>query len=193
MNNKPIAAGKSSYGMIDADRFWRLMALEKNSILLDLGCGVGNYALAAASLIGPQGTIYALDAWREGIAVLKESAAMRRLPMIRPLVADITNPLPIDAAAVDVCLFATVIHDLIQDHRFGSVMPGVQRVLRPGGRLAVVEFKKIDAPPGPPAHIRLSPQELSSALSPFDFYLLRVDEVGDYHYLAQFRRGDEDV
>jgi ubiquinone/menaquinone biosynthesis C-methylase UbiE len=186
--SKPIAAGKSSYDLIDADRFWRLMALQNTTVLLDLGCGVGNYALPAARIIGPRGVVYALDAWADGIAALRESAADRRLTMLRPVVADISEPLPLTPASVDVVLLATVVHDLIQDGRFENTMGEVGRVLAANGRLAVVEFKKIDGPPGPPRHIRLSPEALATAVRPFGFRLKTMDDIGDCHYLAQFTR-----
>ena len=188
MSHKPIAAGKSSYDTIDAAVFWEAMALNKNSILMDLGCGIGNYAMAAATHIGAQGLVYAIDAWAEGIEKLKQRMASEKITNIKTAVADISKNIPVPAGTVDVCLLATVAHDLIQDQRFEGTMIGITKVLPARGRLAVVEFKKIDGPPGPPIHIRLSPQELAKAVLPYGFVQQKVTEVGPYHYLAQFGR-----
>lgn len=186
MHNNPIAAGKSSYDLIEADLFWRLMGLQNDMVLLDLGCGVGNYTLPAAQIVGRRGVVYALDAWQDGIATLKENAKARRMDMIRPMVADIRKPLPLKPASVDVVLMATVVHDLIRDGSFESAMEGVGRVLSANGRLAVVEFARIDGPPGPPLHVRLSPTALVEAMRPFGFHPITVDDIGDHLYLAQF-------
>lgn len=157
-------------------------------VMMDLGCGIGNYTVAAVEQIGPQGLIHAIDAWQDGIEHLKDRIDRRRITNIRPAVADISQDIPVSSGSVDVCLLATVAHDLIQDHRFDGTMIGVLRALADNGQLAVVEFKKTDGPPGPPIHIRLSPKELTAAITPYGFGRPQVTDVGPYHYLAQFHR-----
>jgi ubiquinone/menaquinone biosynthesis C-methylase UbiE len=188
MTEKPIAAGKSSYDMIDASIFWPALAIKKNMTLMDLGCGVGNYAIQAARYVGPGGLVYAIDAWAEGIKKLEERAEKSGIDNIRPIVADISRKIPVTQGCVDLCLLATVVHDLIQDNTFQGTMSGVQKVMSPKGRLAVVEFKKEDPVPGPPIHIRLSPEELEGVLHPYGFIKTGLNDVGPAHYLAHFER-----
>lgn len=188
MNEKPIAAGKSSYDLINATLFWEALGLEDGTVVMDLGCGIGNYAVPAAGRVGPQGLVHAIDAWKEGIEQVKERITQGNITNIRPAVADISREIPVKPASVDVCLLATVVHDLIQINRLEGTMTGLKKVLTGNGRLAVVEFKKIDGPPGPPIHIRLSPAELSRVVEPFGFSRPKITEVGSYHYLAQFER-----
>ena len=157
-------------------------------MLIDLGCGIGNYALAAAGQIGPRGLVHAIDAWAEGIKHLRQVMAQRKITNIRPAVADISRGIPATPGSVDVCLLATVAHDLIQANGFEGTMNEIARVLAGHGRLAVIEFKKADGPPGPPIHIRLSPEELSGVVDPFGFSMSQLTDVGAYHYLAQFER-----
>lgn len=59
-------------------------------------------------------------------------------------------------------------------------------MLRPGGTFAVLEFKKIDGPPGPPKAIRLAPEEVERLVSPFGFKPEKTIECGDYHYVSLF-------
>ena len=188
MSDKPIAAGKSSYDMLNTTAFWQALGLGGSTVMMDLGCGIGNYAVVAAEQIGPQGLIHAIDAWQDGIKHLKDRIDRRRITNIRPAVADISLDIPVSSESVDVCLLATVAHDLIQDHRFEGTMAGITQALTSRGRLAVVEFKKISGPPGPPIHIRLSPEELTAAITPYGFGRPQVTDVGPYHYLAQFHR-----
>jgi ubiquinone/menaquinone biosynthesis C-methylase UbiE len=188
MTDKPIAAGKSSYDIIDGEILWKTLDLEKGCILMDLGCGVGNYTIEAALRIGPGGIVHAVDAWAEGIEQLKGRIEKAQLHNVQPAVADVSHGIPVTPGSVDVGLLATVAHDLIRDRRFEGTMTAVTKALKPDGRLAVVEFKKIDGPPGPPIHIRLSPEELDAAVIPYGFERRRLDAVGEYHYLAQYRR-----
>lgn len=188
MSEKPVGAGNSSYDMIDTTIFWETLGLADRTVLMDLGCGIGNYAVAAADRIGPQGLVYAIDLWQEGIEQLEERIAKKNIKNIQTAVADISRKIPVDTGTVDVCLMATVVHDLIKANSFSGTMTGVNRVLNSRGRLVVVEFKKTVGPPGPPIHIRLSPEELFRVMQPFGFTKPQVIDVGKHHYLAQFDR-----
>ena len=186
MADTPIAAGKSSFDLVDASLLFDAMDLRKDDVLLDLACGVGNYSLAIAAQTGPGGTIHALDLWEEGIAALRSEAAARNMAWIHPAVADISCQIPLEDDSVDVCLMATVLHDLKQSGTHAGALNELQRVMKPLGTLAVVEFKKINGPPGPPLHIRLSPAETEALLEPFGFVRDRVVDIGPFNYLARF-------
>lgn len=186
MTETPIAAGKSSFDLVDAEVLFEAMDLREDKVILDLACGVGNYALALAAHTGPGGTIHAVDLWEEGIAALQSEAAARKISWIHTAVADISRQIPLDDHCVDVCLMATVLHDLKQDNTHTGTLNELRRVLTPAGTLVVVEFKKIDGPPGPPSHVRLSPAETEAALAPFGFVRDRVTDVGPFTYLALF-------
>lgn len=186
MTEAPIAAGKSSFDLVDASVLFDAMDLREDKVILDLACGVGNYALALAAHTGPGGTIHAVDLWEEGIAALRSEVAARNMVWIHPAVADISRRIPLDDDGVDVCLMATVLHDLKQDGTHSGTLNELQRVLKPLGTLAVVEFKKINGPPGPPLHVRLSPEETEALLEPFGFVPDRVVDIGPFNYLARF-------
>ena len=186
--SKPIAAGKSSFELIDAEQLFKALNLKEDTIFLDLACGKGAYALAASEYIGSKGRILAVDLWEEGITSLLKDAANRGLDQIEATVVAVSQQLPLSDSSVDICLMATVLHDLIEDKTDQATLLEVQRVLKTQGTLAVIEFKKIDGPPGPPIAIRLAPEACASHLKPFGFKLERHVDVGPYTYLALFTR-----
>jgi ubiquinone/menaquinone biosynthesis C-methylase UbiE len=151
--------------------------------VLDLGCGKGDYTIAIAGVIGPAGHIYAVDAWEEGLAKVRERASGMGLKNIETLKADVNKGIPLDDGSVDVCLMATVLHDILREGTGETALEETARVLKPRGRLAVVEFKKVEDGPGPPRHVRLSEEEAEGVLAPFGFRTERVSDVGAYHYL----------
>ena len=51
-----------------------------------------------------------------------------------------------------------------------------------------MEFKKIDGPPGPPIHIRLTPEEVTDRLDPYGFKKERYVDVGTYNYLIMLKK-----
>ena len=189
MNHKPIAAGKSSFDLIDFKKLVDVLAIEPGVTFLDVACGAGAYTLALADSIGPDGRLVALDLWTEGIDMLNSEVRARKIDTIEAHVADVSQHMPLETETVDLCLMATVLHDLIEDHTDQGALLEVARVVKPGGKLAVIEFKKIDGPPGPPRAIRISPEETDAVLRPHGFELLATHEIGPGNYVSLFRKG----
>lgn len=182
---KPPGAGKSSYDLIDVEALWAALALAPGITFLDLGCGRGNYALEVAAQIGPAGVVYAVDLWAEGIAALKERAAQEGRANLKALLAP-AGAVPLAAASIDVAFMATVLHDLVEAGTGDGALAEVVRVLKPGGLFALVEFEKIDGPPGPPRHIRLTPEEVEHLVAPYGFRRQNLVTLGPYNYLITF-------
>ena len=184
---KPPGAGTSSYDLIDPGTLWAELDLPQGITFLDLGCGQGNYALAAADRVGPAGVVYAVDLWEEGVAALRERAARAGRANLKALVAG-AGQLPLDNHTVDVGFMATVLHDLVEAGTAAGVLAEMNRVLKPGGRLAIVEFAKIDGPPGPPRHIRLGAGEVEALVAPYGFARQKTVNLGPYNYLITFSK-----
>ncbi|MCK5203287.1 MAG: class I SAM-dependent methyltransferase, partial [Desulfobacterales bacterium] len=153
---------------------------------LDVACGWGRYALAVSEIIGRNGLVYAVDLWEEGVSSLKKEAVLKDIQNITSFVSDASQSIPVENQSVDVCLMATVLHDFVGDQVDRGVMQEIVRVMKPEAMLAIVEFKKIDGPPGPPKPIRLSPQEVDKIVSAYGFKQERFTEVGTHNYLQIF-------
>ena len=74
---------------------------------------------------------------------------------------------------------ATVLHDFKEMNAEQVVLKQVKTLLRPGGCLAVIEFKKMDGPPGPPADIRLTRQETEELVTGLGFKQTNVADIGE--------------
>ena len=171
--------------MHDPDVVFDALALKPGDSLLDLGCGPGEYAIHAAGIVGESGAVYALEKWGYMIDGLKQEAAARGLGNLKTITADITEPLPIKKKSIDVCLLSTVLHIFDLSKIEETLFNEIRRVLKPGGRVAVIECKKEDQPFGPPRHMRLSPQELEASITKYGFTKLGLQDLG-YNYMVQF-------
>jgi ubiquinone/menaquinone biosynthesis C-methylase UbiE len=187
MHEKPIAAGKSSFDIVDKEKVFDALDLKKDTIMLDVACGVGNYSVAASKIIGNEGMIYAVDLWEEGINALKQTIGEKGIKNIRPLLSDVNKHIPAEDRSIDVVLMATVLHDLIEVHTEKGTLKEIKRVLKPGGKLVIIEFKKIEGPPGPPVAIRLTPEETEKIVSAHGFKQEKVIDAGQYHYISVFK------
>ena len=132
--------------------------------------------------------IYGIDLWEEGGNLLKEEAAARGSKNIKAMVADVGERIPLEDTSIDVCFMATVFHDLVLAHTFEVALIEILRVLREDGALAILEFKKIDGPPGPPLSSRLAPEEVEKRLIPYGFERVGLKDIGPYNYLLSFQR-----
>jgi ubiquinone/menaquinone biosynthesis C-methylase UbiE len=185
---KPIGAGGSSFELIDQPAFFRALGIREGEAFLDLACGRGLYTIAAATRVGEAGHLFALDLWEEGIEDLLREARARGLANLRAWVRDITQGIPLGDGTVDAALMATVLHDFVEIGADTVAVRELARVLKPGGRLAVVEFKKVEPPPGPPAAVRLEPEAVSKIVQPHGFRMDQHVDLGPFHYLLTFVR-----
>ncbi len=179
----PHGAGKSSYDLIDPEKLFPALHLKPGEAVLDLGCGEGRYTLPLASQVGREGTVYGADLWEDGLATLNGKAREKGLTNIRTLFADVSQPLPLADDSVDLAVMATVLHDLAEAGQAQGALAELARLVKPGGRLAVLEFKKKEGPPGPPLHIRLSPEEVAALLRPYGFIPGEITDLSPHIYL----------
>jgi ubiquinone/menaquinone biosynthesis C-methylase UbiE len=181
-------AGRSSRAYLSAETVVAGTGLKAGDIFLDVGSADGYYSLEASRVVGGRGRVYAIDNYEASISALKEQIEREGLGNIEAATADATKRIPLDAGTVDVCLLANVLHGFVANGEVERVLREAARVVRVGGTLAVVEFKKVSGPPGPPLSIRMSPEEVESMVAPYGFEKVRSFEVGPHHYEMVLRR-----
>jgi len=186
---RPPGAGKSSIDLVDLELLFGMMGLKGSTVFLDLGCGRGDYLFAAAERIGPSGYLYGVDAWEEAVVAVREKARNRGYSNVQAILADVTSGVPLPSQSVDICLMGTVLHDFNRRITTGGgeeALKETERILKPGGILAVVEFKKIEGPPGPPVAIRLAPADVEAMGRAFGFIRQGLSDLGLYTYVVIF-------
>ncbi len=177
--------GPSSFRMQDSEAVFEAMTLNPGETFLDLGCGPGDYAMEAAKIVSPSGKVFAFDKWQPQIDGLKNEAASRGIDNIQAETVDITGILPITNRAVDCCMLSTVLHIFQLPVAEKTIFREIRRILKPSGRLAIIECKKEEQPFGPPLEMRISPEELTASLTSLGYH--RIDyRAFEYTYLIQF-------
>ncbi len=175
-------------GVFDPRQVLEQIGVAEGEVLLDAGCGEGRFAIPAASMLGEKGKVYAADTSAERIAAVERLAHDRGLDQIEAFVADVTEQIPVQADAVDVCFMANVFHGFVENSAVKGELREIKRVLRPEGILAILDFRKdVDRPPGPPVSRRLDPLEVELLVARYGFQQESSAEVGRYHYLSIFK------
>jgi FkbM family methyltransferase len=171
--------GKSSEDVLDKGAILRALRIVPGQIVLDAGCGNGYMAKVFARALNGSGRVYAMDADREAIARLRKETEGT---IIEALEGDVTKRTPLQTSSIDLAYFSTVFHAFSRD-RIPGFQAEVVRLLKPHGRLAIVEIQNSVTPFGPPIDIRFSPEELKRAVG---MVPLETVEVGRYFYMQLF-------
>lgn len=187
MSDKPVAAGKSSFDLIDKEEAFAIIDIQSHSSFLDLACGAGNYCTEIANRIGEKGTVYAIDLWQDGIEALNQKISTGGIKNIKTIVADITAELPVEENSIDSCLMGTILHDLSKNGQQAAIGE-VARLVKPGGMLNILEFKKIEKGPGPPLRIRMDEQEVEALVTEYGFTKVAGGEMGEFNYLLKYEK-----
>ncbi|RPI74634.1 MAG: class I SAM-dependent methyltransferase [Desulfobacteraceae bacterium] len=174
-------AAKFTEGLLDEACILKELAVRVGQTVLDAGCGNGYMSKIFAEQVGRKGTVYAVDKDRCFIQALKEETGGTNLHAIE---GDITRSGGLKAASVDIVYISTVIH-VLSAAQLQSFIREVERLLKPGGFLAIVEIEKAETSFGPPLHLRYAPEELKSAVA---MVPVNTVPVGGHFYMQLFRK-----
>jgi ubiquinone/menaquinone biosynthesis C-methylase UbiE len=118
------------------ERLVDLARLEPGERVLDVGCGTGSLAIAAARQVAA-GAVCGIDASAEMIATARRKA--RKAGVGVRFENATVQALPFPDASFDAVLSTLMLHHVPRPARRQAVRE-VRRVLTPGGRLLVVDF-----------------------------------------------------
>jgi ubiquinone/menaquinone biosynthesis C-methylase UbiE len=117
----------------------RFAQLSTGESVLDVGCGTGSLAIEAKRQVGPGGRVAGIDASPEMIGRAASKAAKARLDV--RFQQAVVEALPFDDGTFDVVLSTLMLHHLPRIARTQCVRE-IRRVLRPGGRVLIVDFDR---------------------------------------------------
>jgi demethylmenaquinone methyltransferase/2-methoxy-6-polyprenyl-1,4-benzoquinol methylase/phosphoethanolamine N-methyltransferase len=171
------------------DRTIELARIAHGDDVLDVGCGTGENAMRAKVRTRPSGSVAGIDPAPEMIAVARQKAAQAGLEIDYRVAA--VEALPFADATYDVVVSSLMVHHLPEDLK-PRALAEIRRVLKPGGRLIVVDFQQPSSRLGRLAPVWLlhrsvedhsSLQELPALLTAAGFSEIEARDTG-FGYLG---------
>jgi len=155
------------------------LKLPEDAAVADIGSGTGYFAVRLARAV-PRGRVYGADLEPDMVRFLNARAAKEGLPNLAAHVATADDPkLP---APVDLALVVDTYHHIASRSRY---FERLKKSLKPGGRIAIVDFK-LDSPVGPPKHHRIAPAQVKAEMERAGYRLEEEPDILPHQYLLLF-------
>jgi ubiquinone/menaquinone biosynthesis C-methylase UbiE len=147
----------------------------------DIGAGTGYFSIPFAAVVGHRGHLYAVDLQREMLTLLAGKPGVTTLPL--SLHHGDASHTTLNAGSCDLAFFANVWHE-IDD--IPAALNECRRIVAPGGKLALVDWRKdVSPPPGPPVEHRIDMAEAITTLAENGWKNVKGTSVGKFSYLVQ--------
>ena len=158
------------------------LALKPDAVIADIGSGTGYFAVRLANMV-PQGRVYGVDIEPDMVKYLGERAKREKRENVVAITGAPDDPRLPERA--DLILLVDVFHH-IEDR--ASYFRKLQSSLKPGGRVAVIDFR-MNAPDGPPTAARVAPERVIAELKAAGYTLARQHGFLPNQYFLVFTPG----
>lgn len=151
----------------------------------DLGAGSGHYAVAAAGVVGSTGHVYAVDIQEDVLKHVRDFASERGMRNVSTVWGNFERlgGTKLKDHTLDAVILSNTLFQL--DHREGALAE-IKRILKPGGRLLVVDWAGAYGGMGPLPH-RVVPEHAAEELFiTGGFHKLKSFRGGPHHYSLVF-------
>lgn len=153
----------------------------------DLGAGNGFFTIPAAGIVGDQGRVWAVDILEEALGQIASAARLARRKNIRTIRCDLDQPgsCPITDLSCEFVLIGKVLSQLQHPER---LVREAWRLLRTGGFVLLVEWKKGAGGLGPAQEKRLPQEQIEGYFTKQGFKLDGSLETDPYHVALKFQK-----
>lgn len=180
-SQRPLPAGAAVDSRRDAwqkpNEVVHALGIGKSEVIADIGAGRGYFA---RRFTAQAEKVYAVDIDPEVLKIAAQGAAAN----LETVLAAAGDP-RLPANAIDTVFFCNAFHHL--ENR-SDYLKRLIRVLRPGGRIVIIDFHKKALPVGPPAAMKLSEQEVITEMQEAGFTKTRSFDFLPYQYFLVFNR-----
>jgi SAM-dependent methyltransferase len=122
------------------DLLYEALDLQPGMQVADIGAGTGYHSRRFAEFVGARGTVYAVDIQAEMLELLQKNMASRGIRNVRSVLGDVDDA-KLPEGQIDLAVMVDVYHEFEFPY---EMMESIVRALKPGGRVAFVEFKAGD-------------------------------------------------
>jgi len=159
------------------------LQLKEGEVIADIGAGSGYFTFRLAHHVGDTGRVYAVDVSPDMIVHLNRRIRDLKLKNVVTILAAPDDPLLADAS-VDRFFICDTWHHIENRDRYLALL---KKMLKPGGQIVMVDFKKEQTPMGPPMEMRIERDDLVKEMEKNGFRLAAEHTFLPYQYFLVFK------
>jgi ubiquinone/menaquinone biosynthesis C-methylase UbiE len=161
----------------------RLMQVSPGMTVVDLGAGTGYFAEYLVNAVGSEGRVLALDVEPKMVDYLRDRAAKARWTTLDAETVPADDP-KLAKGSADRILIVNTWHHISDRVPYAAKL---SQALEPGGSVLVVDFTA-DSDIGPPAHHRLTPEQVEAELKAGGLTTSVLEETLPKQYVVRGQR-----
>ncbi len=161
-----------------------LLAIKPGQVVADVGAGSGYHALRIAKLVGDKGRVYAVDIQEEMLTIIADKAKKQKLGNVEGVLGKIDDP-KLPEGNVDLVILVDVYHEF--SHPF-EMMQGIVKSLKPGGRVAFVEYRAEDERVPIKRVHKMSERQVIREMEPFPVKHVKTHRELPWQHLVVFEK-----
>jgi ubiquinone/menaquinone biosynthesis C-methylase UbiE len=158
------------------------LGLKQGEILADIGAGSGFFAFRFAPHVGNNGRIYAVDVNPDMILYMNRYIRDKGVKNVVTVLCTPDDPLLPDAS-IDRFFICNTWHHIPGQSQYAALM---KKMLRPGGRVVVLDYRKEPLPVGPPPEMKVAREETIGHMESAGFKLHTEHTFLPYQYFLVF-------
>jgi ubiquinone/menaquinone biosynthesis C-methylase UbiE len=161
------------------------IGIRPGTVILDIGCGEGFFAIPAAKITGSSGKVIGIDNNGEAVSRMIERAEQEGLENIQGIIGMAEKTVACRGCA-DFIFFGIDLHDFDDP---GKVLANARLMIKPKGILVDLDWRKESTPQGPPVSIRFDEEYAATLITKAGFRVTRRDLIEPWFYqlTAQLR------
>ena len=162
-------------GFLNPKEILKKLKLKDSMTAADFGSGSGGWVIPLAKIL-EEGKVYAIDILEEPLSALKAKASLEKILNIETILADVEKGTNIPENSCDLILMTNLLFE-IDDKKM--VLEEGKRVLKPGGKILVVDWAKDN--PLTREIEKISFQEIKKIVGELGLKVEKEFDAGLYH------------
>lgn len=167
---------------MDPKKILQFCGVKPGINLADLGCGPNGYfAIPMAKMIGPGSKVYAIDIIKTSLESLKSKADLIGLSNIITIWSNLekVGAAIVPRGTIDMCF---IVNTLYQSDQHREILIEAAALLKPSGKIVVIDWDKNTGGSGPLEYQRASKEDLKNLASELSLKPIKEFMASKFHF-----------
>lgn len=161
--------------------------IRPGDVVADIGSGSGFFLPALAAAVADEGRVYACEIQKSLVEKIGDHVRAANWTQVSPVWGDVEalGGIKVPDGSVDIVVLVNTLF-LLADK--ATAVSEIDRILRPGGKVCVVDWTESFQGMGPQDDMVISQSAATDLFESHSFQLETVYDAGEHHYGLAFRK-----